>query len=136
MDNKGGKSIAIPMRVTGTFSEPKIVIDLETLLKGRAEQGLRDIISGATKKSDEKSSTDKTDTETEKKSSGEKALDTLKGILGPTQEETDDDGTDTEASASPSSTDAVASEAINAIFGAAKKSSAAKEEEPQDADPN
>jgi AsmA protein len=50
IDGEGGQALAVPVRVVGTFSQPKITIDAEALLKGRLEGGLKDFLSKALRK--------------------------------------------------------------------------------------
>jgi AsmA protein len=50
IDAEAGRSYAIPVRVTGTFSQPKLSIDAEALLRGRVEEGLSDFLGKAFKK--------------------------------------------------------------------------------------
>ncbi len=46
-DGTGGSGVAVPIRVTGTFSNPKYSVDLQALLKGAAGSRLRGVIDGA-----------------------------------------------------------------------------------------
>ncbi len=46
-DGSGGSGIAIPMQITGTFSDPKIGIDVQALLRGEAGKRLRGVVDGA-----------------------------------------------------------------------------------------
>jgi len=48
-DGKEGRKIAIPIKVGGTFSQPTIGVDVESLVRGRAEQTLRGLLDGALK---------------------------------------------------------------------------------------
>lgn len=50
IDGEGGQALAIPVRVVGTFSQPKITIDAEALLRGRLEGGLQDFLNKALRK--------------------------------------------------------------------------------------
>jgi AsmA protein len=49
-DNKTGRMIAAPLRVGGTFSKPTTSVDVESLVKGKAEETLRNFFDGATKR--------------------------------------------------------------------------------------
>jgi AsmA protein len=49
IDGQGGQALAIPVRVTGTFSQPRLSIDAEALLRGRLEGGLQDFLNKALK---------------------------------------------------------------------------------------
>ena len=142
-DDQSGKSIAVPMRVTGTFSQPRIVIDAEALLKGRAEQGLRDIVGGALGKKQETEPAGEGADEPAKKSTPEDAARSIfDGVFGqpPAEEEEkkeEDPPPDTggEAAASqPSPEEAISEEAVNLIFGprsAPAPAETAPENEPQ-----
>lgn len=77
LDGEGGRSIAIPVRVTGTFSQPKISIDTEALLRGRVEQGLSDFLNRAFKKDAPPADGSQ--------AAGDPAREILEGILGPSQ---------------------------------------------------
>jgi len=46
-DGSGGGGISVPVRITGTFSQPKVGVDIAALLKGQAGQQLRGVIDGA-----------------------------------------------------------------------------------------
>jgi len=46
-DGGGAKGIAVPVRITGTFSQPKISIDIQQLLKGEAGKRLRGVVDDA-----------------------------------------------------------------------------------------
>lgn len=122
---ENGQTFAIPMLVTGTFSEPKIVIDVETLVRGQVEKGLRDFIGGATApKETQPAEGDETGAAGEEKEPTPEgvATDILKGIFGqpPSKEEEEEtsDQPDTEASAGqPSVEKAIASEALKLNLG-------------------
>lgn len=45
-DGQGGRAIAVPIRIGGTFSAPTITIDAEALLRSGAEGTLRDTLQG------------------------------------------------------------------------------------------
>ncbi len=46
-DGSGGNGIAVPVRITGTFSNPKVGVDVEALLRGEAGRRLRGVVDGA-----------------------------------------------------------------------------------------
>ena len=46
-DGSGGQGVAVPLQITGTFSNPKVGIDAAALLRGQAGGQLRGIIGGA-----------------------------------------------------------------------------------------
>src|SRR5690606_39106473 len=140
----GGRSLAIPMRVTGTFSEPRIAIDVETLLRGRFEQGLQDVIQGLRRpgrSGDGTNAGGETGGDTQ---SGSTAEQLLRGVLSgrersaPGDESTSDGATDDKKggrdSAAPSSGETLAGEALNQLFGR-RKTEPAPSEEPAEAEP-
>ncbi|MFQ5562151.1 MAG: AsmA family protein [Parvularculaceae bacterium] len=43
---EGGRTITLPLRITGTFSQPKIALDVEALARGRAETEVRGLLKG------------------------------------------------------------------------------------------
>lgn len=45
-DGQGGRAIAVPLRIGGTFSQPTVSIDAEALLAGGAEETLRGVLQG------------------------------------------------------------------------------------------
>ncbi|MBY0421286.1 MAG: hypothetical protein K2Q06_03205, partial [Parvularculaceae bacterium] len=45
-DGQGGYTLAIPLKVGGTFAKPTLGVDLETLLRGRIEKGVGDFLGG------------------------------------------------------------------------------------------
>ncbi|MEO1675046.1 MAG: AsmA family protein [Pseudomonadota bacterium] len=47
VDGSGGNGLAIPVRITGTFSKPNVGVDVAALLKGQAGERLRGVIDGA-----------------------------------------------------------------------------------------
>lgn len=144
MDNQSGKSIAVPMRVTGTFSQPKIVIDAEALLKGRAEQGLRDIVGGALGKKQETDPAGEgaADEPAKEKAPEDAARSIFEGVFGQPpaeeeeqkEEEPPPDAGGEAAASQPSPEEAIAEEAVNLIFGprgAPAPAETAPENEPQ-----
>jgi AsmA protein len=48
-DNSTGRMVTIPVRVGGTFSKPTMAIDVEALMKGKAEQTLKGLLDNALK---------------------------------------------------------------------------------------
>jgi AsmA protein len=138
MDSQGGKSLAIPMRVTGDFSQPTITIDIEALLKGRAEQGLRDVIEGALGgKKDEAAPTGEEPAEPATPEEAARSL--LKGLIGPAPAEPGADDaaepppdSDGQAAAETSPEKALAKDAVNRIFGTRPKPEPAPEEQTED----
>lgn len=47
VDGSGGRGIAVPVRITGTFSQPKVNVDIQQLLKGEAGKRLRGVVDDA-----------------------------------------------------------------------------------------
>ena len=45
-DGEGGRAVAVPLRIGGTFSAPTVSIDAEALLTGGAEETLRGVLQG------------------------------------------------------------------------------------------
>jgi len=48
-DNASGRTVTVPLRVGGTFSKPTTGVDVESLVKGKAEETLRNLFDGALK---------------------------------------------------------------------------------------
>ncbi|MEZ5920116.1 MAG: AsmA family protein [Parvularculaceae bacterium] len=46
-DNQSAKKVAIPLRVGGTFSNPTLSVDIESLLRGKAEDTLKGLLNKA-----------------------------------------------------------------------------------------
>lgn len=114
-DGKEGKKIAIPVRIGGTFSQPTIGVDVEALVRGRAEQTVRGLLDGALKPKGDGTESDPG-----------KAL--LDGILGRGQSDpgASADATKTPAAdtrpADPKDTaETLAGEALKGLFGRKKK---------------
>lgn len=135
MDSQSGKSLAIPMRVTGTFSQPTITIDIEALLKGRAEKGLRDVIGGALGgKKDEAAPGGEEAAEPATPEEAARSL--LKGLIGPAPAEPNPEDTSEpptgdsggQAAAGTSPDEALAKDAVNLILGPRSKPNPAAEE--------
>ena len=127
-DGKEGRKVAIPVRISGTFSQPTIGVDVEALVRGRAEQTLRGLLDGALKPKSEGEEADPG-----------KAL--LDGILGRgrTDPAASDAGAkspaaETRNAAPETSAESLAGEALKGFFGR-KKKPAAEEAETAD-EPN
>ena len=43
-DGEGGRAVAVPVRIGGTFAEPTIGVDVETLVRGEAEELIRGVV--------------------------------------------------------------------------------------------
>lgn len=130
-DNKTGRMIAIPVKVGGTFSKPTMSIDVESLLKGKAEQTLKGLLGKALGPKDGAATGEP-----------DPAADLLKGIIGgtkkPTTEETAPPDGATGASTTAEQkdpTETLINEGIGALFG--KKKPPAKEPaEEEETEPN
>lgn len=133
MDGQGGRALAIPVRVTGTFAQPKLSIDAEALLRGRVEGGLQDFLNKAFKK--DKGAPPPSDSGTgapaeEPASERDPARDLLEGIFGPTEPETGGQpGTEGGGQASAPATggvkatpveETIVNEGLKKIFGSKK----------------
>lgn len=132
IDGEGGKAYTIPMRITGTFSQPKIGIDAEALLRGRVETGLQNILSNIGKKNSDGTETDKG------ANSSDPAKSLLEGVLGgsrPKQQAPAEQqpGSGDETATAPPAKEAIAAEAINQLFG--RKKTEEKKEAPAEAEP-
>lgn len=134
-DNTTGRMIAIPVRVGGTFSKPTMSVDIESLLKGRAEQTLKGLLGKALAPKD--AAADGAAGETEK----DPAADLLKGILGGTKkpattEAPAADGATGASAAEPAPKDpaeALINQGLGALFG---KKKPAEEPAKEEAEPN
>ena len=114
-DGKEGRKVAIPVRIGGTFSQPTIGVDVEALLRGRAEQTLRGLLDGALKPK----------AEGEEADPGKALLD---GILGRGKTEPAAGETaaktpvsETKPAAPASAAESLAGEALKGLFGRKKK---------------
>lgn len=70
-DTQQGRTIAIPVKVSGTFSKPAMSVDVEALIRGRAESTLKGLIDKALKPKAENEDGER-----------DPAADLLEGILG------------------------------------------------------
>lgn len=129
IDGQGGQAYTIPMRITGTFSQPRIGIDTEALLRGRVEQGLQNILSGIGRNRDGATG------------DGDPARNLLQGVIGGArpqpqpqqqqpQQSDDEPSSSSSTQSAPSLEETLATEAINQLFGRRKKA-----EEPAPKDP-
>ncbi len=71
-DGAAGRTIAIPVKVAGTFSKPAISIDVEALVRGKAEQTVRGLLDRALAPK----------TEGDAKEEADPAKQLLEGVLG------------------------------------------------------
>lgn len=83
IDGEGGQALAIPVRVSGTFSQPKLTIDAEALLRGRLEGGLQDFLGKALRKDQAPAGDGAAAGEPAPKQGSNPAREILDGILRP-----------------------------------------------------
>lgn len=126
-DGKEGRKIAIPIKVGGTFSQPTVGVDVEALVRGRAEDTVRGLLDGALKPKDGETA------------DPGKAL--LDGILGrkPAAPSASEDGatapsTDNTSAPTEDPVKSIAGEAIKGLFG--RKSPPAEEKTETTDQPN
>ncbi|MDZ7628591.1 MAG: AsmA family protein [Parvularculaceae bacterium] len=119
-DGKEGRKIAIPIKIGGTFSQPTVGVDVEALVRGRAEQTVKGLLDNALG--------GKSDT-----SDPGKAL--LDGILGrpkadpkATDSATTAPATDAKPATAEDTTRAIAGEALKGLFGRKSKQPAEETE--------
>ena len=136
-DNTTGRMIAIPVKVGGTFSKPTMAIDVESLIKGKAEQTLKGFLGKALAPKDG-AAADGTTTESDP------AADLLKGILGGKKPATTTppadgatgaatDGATGASTAEPAPkdpTETLINEGLGALFGKKKPAEESTEEAP------
>ncbi|MEO0880152.1 MAG: AsmA family protein [Pseudomonadota bacterium] len=124
-DGQGGRAIAVPMRVTGTFAQPKVSVDAEALVGDRVRSGVRDLIGGALGGARDGGAKDGAQSGDQKEPSAAQSI--LRGVLGGGssgggegggQEGAKDEG----AASAQSPEEAIANEVINSIFGAPRQS--------------
>lgn len=136
IDGQGGQAYTIPMRITGTFSQPRIGVDTEALLRGRVEQGLQNILSGIGRNRDAAAAGEGAT------GAGDPARNLLQGIIGgaarpqqpPPQQPEQPDGEPPSSSSTqsaPSLEETLATEAINQLFGRRKKAEEPAPKEPE-----
>ena len=134
IDGSEGRMIAIPLRIAGTFNEPKPSIDVESMLRGRVETGVRDIIGGALggNRNDGEETENSEEEDTDPRS-------ILRGVLGGGKKEADPDPDNPNDQASEQSErsieEEVANEALNLLFGGAGQNSEDKAEDPDSGEP-
>ena len=121
-DNAGG--VTIPMRVTGSFSDPKIAVDVEAIARTKLKGGLQNIIGDALNKNGAKDGAGADAPKSDKEKAGELLLDIIGGKKKDGASLSGPDG-ESSASSDPASTEELlANEAINLIFGNTKASQA------------
>ncbi|MFZ5616749.1 MAG: AsmA family protein [Pseudomonadota bacterium] len=130
-DGKTGRKIAIPLKVGGSFSKPTMSIDVESLVKGKAEQTVRGLLDKALKPKEGEEA--------------DPAAGLLEGILGGSRPATGAaepttgavDGPTGASATKPAAkdpTEALINQGIGAIFG--KKKKPAEEPKEEEAEPN
>lgn len=117
-DGKQGRAVAIPVKVGGTFAKPTIGVDLETLLRARAENAVKGFLNKAL---GGKSGADGAD-----KPSTTDSI--LKGVLGGGAQPS------TDAAGEEDAAGAIAGEALKGLFG--RKKAPAPEETAPAEEPN
>ena len=117
-DFTGGEQATVPMRVTGTFSQPKITVDVESIVRGRAETAVKGILQDLGKNKDSE------DQSGDSKESAAKAV--LDSFLrdGPKSDEQNPDSGDASASGGAAS-------ALKQILGDATKQPDASKDQSQ-----
>ena len=103
-DGKEGRSVAIPVKIGGTFGQPTMSIDAESLIRGRAESAIKDIIGGAFGSSDGENG--------DEEDNAAKSI--LRGVLG---------GSDESDTATDNTAEEGVVDAITSIFGSRRKDS-------------
>lgn len=120
-DNSSGRMISIPVRVGGTFSKPTMAIDVESLVRGKAEQTLKGFLDKALKPKESGDEAGKTG------DADDPAASLLKGILGggkapaktePQPQEPANGASAAEAEEDPAA--ALINEGLGALFGKKK----------------
>lgn len=93
VDGKEGRTVAVPMRVGGTFSEPTIAVDLEAYLRSGGVKQIRDLLGGIGKRKAAPADGDgaaPAEAEPQEETPEETALRALESIFGAPKEETPD----------------------------------------------
>ncbi len=90
VDGKDGRTVAVPMRVGGTFTEPTIAVDIEAYLRSGGVKQLRDLIDGIGKQAPADGDEAAPDAEPQEETPEEKALRAIESIFGAPEEETPD----------------------------------------------
>ncbi len=119
-DGKEGRKIAIPMKVGGTFAKPTVGVDIEALVRGRAEQTVKGLLDKALSPKGAGGASDPG-----------KAL--LDGILGGKKPAADPAATGSTAPAAATKEDAaksLAGDALKGLFGRKAKPAEETADEP------
>lgn len=132
IDGEGGQALAIPVRVVGTFSQPKLTIDMEALLRGRLQGGLQDFLNKAIRKDQPATQGDGATGEAAP-ANADPARQILDGILGP-KPGGGQSGTGTDPSATKTATqveETILNQGLNQLFKK-KKTEPAPAQQPAD----
>ncbi len=127
---EGGRALTIPLRLTGTFNNPKIAIDVESLAQGRAETQVRGLLDNVLGK-EENADAEGADPET---SPEEGAADRLiDGLFGKPKKKdpTPDNTGDASETPDPTGQDLV-KDALGNLFGQPQADEQPEEEAAED----
>jgi AsmA protein len=116
-DGVEGRYLTVPMRIAGTFSEPKISVDVESLLRDRVDSigrgVLQGVLGGGSGRGEEEPDAPSTQEEAAKS--------LLEGVFGGSKRDApaeDDDSTQsTETNAETTSVENIARDALGGLFG-------------------
>ncbi len=134
-DGVDGRTIAIPLRIGGTFANPTIGIDAESLIRSGAEQQIRGLLGGLGNRNEEPAEGDApaedADAEPTEETPEDTALRAIQGIFGAPKKDEQEGGGDGGGGdgGSASTEEDLASDAIGAIFGQIGKSEKPQETE-------
>ena len=135
VDGVDGRTIAIPLRIGGTFAKPTIGIDAESLIRSGAQQQILDLLGGLGNRNEEpadgEASAEDGDAEPKEETPEDTALRAIQGIFGaPKKDEQEGGSNDGGGNGGSASTEEdLATEAIGAIFGQIGKTEEPEEEE-------
>ncbi|WDI30350.1 AsmA family protein [Hyphococcus flavus] len=113
MDGQGGRAVTVPVRVGGTFSQPTIGIDAESLARAGLQRTLTDVLSR---------NRDNEETEGEEAEEEDPASSIIKGILGGRRQQPDDGAENPDDNNGATTEETLINEGLNAIFNQRKKS--------------
>ena len=121
---EGGRSIAVPMRIGGTFSQPTVAIDTEALVRSGAEQQLRGLLEGALGNDEDEAASDGDNAAPEEETTPEDtARRAIEGILGGGRSEPEP-GDEGASADEPSIEEELINTGLGAIFGGSRKEEA------------
>ncbi len=112
LDGEGGRTITVPVRVGGTFSQPSISIDGEALARAGLQRTLGDVLNRNRGESEDGEATD-----------DNPARSILEGVLGGQRQRQEDSDSETTDSTNDEASveETVINEGLNALFGRKKK---------------